>query len=242
MFIYLIVNHITGKYYVGQHKGGNLKKYLTSKIWDALHSRNLRSYLYASIRKHGAENFSIHALLSDIQTKTELDQKEKDFISFLKSQDPDYGYNICRGGEGFTGPHSEGAKKKNSEASKLMWSRPGYKEKFSEKMKGHLTSIETIDKIKAARNIQDEPKRLEAFNKWKLTVDSDHFKKIGAAASKEDKSRAGKMGSKEDKSRAGLLGATLGGPKARHVRWHVNRKQINPDCSLCLGENHVSQW
>jgi hypothetical protein len=99
MFIYLIVNHVTGKYYVGQHKG---------KFWDARHQRNGRSYLYNSMRKYPDPSlWSIHALLSDIETREELDQREKEFIEFLRSRDPEYGYNICKGGEGFTGPHSE---------------------------------------------------------------------------------------------------------------------------------------
>jgi group I intron endonuclease len=119
MFIYLIVNHITGKYYVGQHKGNNLKKYFQTKLSDAFKNRGGRSYLYASMRKHGREAFTIHALLSDIQTRPELDAYEKDFIAFLKSQDPEYGYNICRGGEGFTGPFSIEHRAKLSAAAKI---------------------------------------------------------------------------------------------------------------------------
>lgn len=128
MFIYLIVNHVTGKYYVGQHKGNNLKKYLQQKVSQAWYElkRGKRgsSHLFNSMRKHPKEAWSIHALLSDVQTRPELDQYERDFISFLKSQDPDYGYNICRGGEGFSGPHSEEAKQKNSVASLKMWDTP----------------------------------------------------------------------------------------------------------------------
>lgn len=122
MFIYLIVNQVTGKYYVGQHKGNNLKKYLQTKLSDAKHRRASSSHLFNSMRKNPDPSvWSIHALLSDVQTRTELDQHERDFIAFLKSQDPDYGYNICRGGEGFTGPHSEEAKQKTREGTKLWW-------------------------------------------------------------------------------------------------------------------------
>lgn len=112
MFVYLIVNHATGKYYVGQHKGNDLQHYLQQKFYEAEHRLKARSYLYASMRKHGRTAFTIHALLSEVQTRPELDAYERGFITFLKSQDPEYGYNICRGGEGFTGPHSEASKKK----------------------------------------------------------------------------------------------------------------------------------
>jgi len=100
-------------------------------------------------------SWSIHALRSDIQTKEELDQTEKDFIRFLRSQDPEYGYNICRGGEGHTGPLSQESVKKISaslkklwggskgkelrrisgEASDKRWAQPGKKERASETMR-----------------------------------------------------------------------------------------------------------
>jgi hypothetical protein len=122
MFIYLIVNHETGKYYVGQHKGTNLKKYLQDKLSAAKRNTSQHSYLYNSMRKHpNHTSWSIHALRSDIQTKPELDETEQDFIKFLKAQDSEYGYNICRGGEGRTGPLSQEARKKTGRASKEMW-------------------------------------------------------------------------------------------------------------------------
>ena len=125
MFIYLIVNRETGKYYVGQHRGNNLKHYLQQKLYESKHRRDSRSYLYASMRVHSDPSaWSIHALRSDIQDRQELDQTEKDFIAFLKATDPEYGYNICRGGEGFTGPHTEDARRKMSDALRVRWSNP----------------------------------------------------------------------------------------------------------------------
>lgn len=101
MFIYLIVNHETGKYYVGQHKGTNLQKYLQQKFSHAQREISKGSHLYNSMRAHPDSSvWSIHALRSDIQNREDLNQIEKDFIRFLRSQDPEYGYNICSGGEG----------------------------------------------------------------------------------------------------------------------------------------------
>jgi len=125
MYIYLIVNHITGKYYVGQHKGNNLKKYLQDKFAAAKRKTSGSSHLFNAMRKYTDHTtWSIHALLSNIQTKAELDAVEKDFISFLRSQDPEYGYNICRGGEGFTGPHTEQWKRNQSRKLKAMGHKP----------------------------------------------------------------------------------------------------------------------
>src|SRR5271157_120393 len=143
MFIYLIVNRATGKYYVGQHKGSNLKKYLQQKLSQAWYELKRKghgrgSYLYNSMRKHSKEAWSIHALLSDVQTRSELDQHEKNFIAFLRSQNPEYGYNICRGGEGFTGPHSEESRRKCRQNSARYW-------------KGKKRSRDTVSKIMETR-------------------------------------------------------------------------------------------
>ena len=237
MYVYLITNAVNGKIYVGQHKGDNLVQYLQKKFWAAQHKPKERSSLFAAIRKHGRENFSIEPIaeVHGDMPKAVLNSLETFCIAFLDSRNHEKGYNICRGGEGFTGPHSEEAKKKNAAASRLMWQRPGVKENFSAKMKGHATSSETIEKIKSARAKQDESVRLEAFNEWKnqkLAVDPDHFKKIGGAASREDKARAGRAGSREDKQRAGRI-AAKSLPKAIHTRWHVNRGKTNPERSLC---------
>jgi len=227
MYIYLIVNHVTGKYYVGQHKGNNLKRYLQQKFGHAKRGESSRSYLYNSMRKHGREAFTIHALLSDVQTKAELDQHEKNFIAFLKSQDPEYGYNICRGGEGFTGPHSEEAKKKNAAASRLMWQRPGIRDNFKTKMTGHDTSSETIEKIKAARAVQDESYRLSMWGKNKGNA--------GKGLSHEAHVLGGKAGSREDKQRAARISVQGGSTvKAQHTRWHINRGVVKEGCLLCL--------
>ena len=111
------------------------------------------------MRKHPFPSlWSIHALRSDIQDKAELDQTERDFIKFLRSQDPEYGYNICRGGEGFTGPHSYETRqklsvsikrgmstteyrKKRSIISQEMWQRLGYRENHVTKMKETLAAL-----------------------------------------------------------------------------------------------------
>lgn len=140
MFIYLIVNRITGKYYVGQHKGKNLKKYLQDKMSDAKYQfkrGRTGSYLYASMRKHPKKAWSIHALLSDVQTREELDQWEQFFIALFNSRNPEVGYNICRGGEGFSGPHSQATREKIAAASRDMWNRPEVRDAIISKVIGH---------------------------------------------------------------------------------------------------------
>lgn len=121
MFVYVIVCNESLKLYIGQHRGTNLRQYLQQKLSEARRGFAGRSHLYNAMRKYPQDTWSIWPLVSDIETRAELDEIEKHFIRILKTQHPAVGYNICRGGEGFTGPHSDAAKKKLSITSKRAW-------------------------------------------------------------------------------------------------------------------------
>ena len=129
MFVYVIVNSETQKIYVGQHKGRNLQKYLHQKISHALHGEAVGSHLYSAMRKYPRNVWSIHSLISDLQTREECDHWETVLIGALSAQHPDVGYNICPGGEGAGcgNTHGQGnkgrvfsndARKRMSEAAK----------------------------------------------------------------------------------------------------------------------------
>ena len=237
MFIYLIVNHVTGKYYVGQHKGNNLKKYLQQKFHHAQRDISKSSHLYNSMRAYPDPSvWSIHALRSDIKTKQELDECERDFIKFLKAQDPEYGYNICRGGEGFTGPHSEASKKKTSVASKRTWQDPEFRKRVIPKIRaslqtaeyklkaslshlGHETSDGTKEKISKTHkdNWQDPEYRIhmENFGIFNLTKEqlSNNGRKGGRIAGRISGPKSGIKNllaqSYESRVGAGLKGGTV---------------------------------
>jgi NUMOD3 motif len=116
MVIYGIVCSESLKLYIGQHKNDDLTRYFQQKWYDAHRYSGKRSHLYAALRKHPRETWSIWPLVSGIEVKAELDALEKHFIRVLKTQHPDVGYNLCDGGEGRTGPHSEATKHKLSVA------------------------------------------------------------------------------------------------------------------------------
>lgn len=103
MFIYAIVNSETLKVYIGQHKGNNLRQYLQQKLSEARRQFSERSKLYASMRNHPRECWSIWPLISGVESKAELDALEKHFIRVLKTQHDSVGYNICAGGGGTFG-------------------------------------------------------------------------------------------------------------------------------------------
>jgi len=124
MFVYMIVNSATGKCYIGQHKGTNLQHYLQQKFYEAIHRPKSQSHLYASMRKYGRESFSIHPLLTEIASREALDAWEQVLIEVFDTRNPDIGYNICKGGEGFTGKHTEEWKRQKSEHNKVIGLKP----------------------------------------------------------------------------------------------------------------------
>jgi hypothetical protein len=124
VFIYIIVNDVNDKIYIGKTIGSSLSRYLKQKIYDVRKGWNGVSYLYNAMKFHGVEHFSIHPLISSLTTNEDLCFWERVLIAQYDSQNPDVGYNICRGGEGFTGPHTEQWKKDQSQLLKAMGHKP----------------------------------------------------------------------------------------------------------------------
>src|SRR5260370_757702 len=107
MFVYLIINDVNWKIYIGKTTNPSLWEYLQQKFRRSVASPALRSKLFRAIRKYGPEHFHIYPMISNCQTNEMLCCWEQILIKTLAAQDYEVGYNICRGGEGFTGSHSQ---------------------------------------------------------------------------------------------------------------------------------------
>jgi len=237
MYIYAITNSITGKIYIGQHKGNNLKKYLQDKFSHAKRNRG-SSPLFNSMRKHPKEVWSIEPLFEGIETKEELDRLERLLIALYDTRNPEIGYNICRGGEGFTGTMSEETKAKLKEVGNPVFLRSAEQEEkrkaaveqARQEQGGSFLTEDSVKKIKTKRALQDESTRIEACRKWA----DEHPEEMRTRMSREVHSLGGKSGSREAKQRAAAASVASGSLiKAKHVRWHTNRGLINPNCSFC---------
>lgn len=102
VYIYTFPN---GKKYVGQ----------TSQTLNQ-RAKNGEGYIespavYNAIQKYGWNNIKIE--IFPCKTKEEMDQLERDYISFYNTNNSDYGYNLTLGGEG--------ALKYNHEEVKTLW-------------------------------------------------------------------------------------------------------------------------
>jgi hypothetical protein len=173
--IYQITNTINGKTYIGKHQ--------TTDINDSYFGSGRA--IKEAIVKHGKENF-IKEILFIFDTEEGMNAKEQELITeeFVNRRDT---YNLGIGGEG--GPHfkgkthgsymkkinsSEEHRKKVAEGLKraysnghTVWNKgkkldAEYKQKISKVRTGKKHSLETIEKIKAARKKQvfsEETKR-----------------------------------------------------------------------------------
>lgn len=91
--VYLIINLVNGKKYVGQ-----TIKTVAKRFNEHSHEK---TFIGRSIRKHGKENFR-YGVIESCTSKSEMDYWEKFFIANLKTKPPN-GYNLTDGGEGCTG-------------------------------------------------------------------------------------------------------------------------------------------
>lgn len=90
--IYMHINNITNKKYIGQTKQP------LNKRWKNGLGYKDQKYFYNAIKKYRWENFSHIILESEILTLEEANSKEKFWISYYDTQNPEKGYNISSGG------------------------------------------------------------------------------------------------------------------------------------------------
>lgn len=116
MIVYLLLNRVNRKAYVGQHRGCVL-----TKRWNG-HLNNVKAnrHLTGAIRKHGAESFT-RTVLAYASCQDELDLLEKFFIQMYQSTNPRFGYNQQTGGLTGTGRHSKATIRQIREANRRHW-------------------------------------------------------------------------------------------------------------------------
>lgn len=96
MFIYIAVNKIDHKAYVGMTKNLARQQFRRTRL-------NLNMPINQAIRKYGVRNFD-WAVLETAESRQEASQKEREWITRLGTQRP-CGYNVTEGGErGYTLP------------------------------------------------------------------------------------------------------------------------------------------
>lgn len=129
-----------GTYSVYMHVFPNGKRYigLTGKPpkqrWKRGRNYQNNTYMTRAVEKYGWDNIQ-HIIVEDGLTKESAEAKERMLISYFKSNDQRYGYNISSGGE-CIGKHSIETRRKISEIKKRQSADPEYRKKLSIAHKG----------------------------------------------------------------------------------------------------------
>ena len=126
--IYVVLNTINGKLYVGQSRRNALSRW-KGHINSAKNGSPL--YFHQAIRKYNKENFSL-GILDFSASPEELDRQERYWILHLHTTDKRFGYNLASGG--FSGKHGEATCEKLSEIKKKEWNDPVLREKRTQSL------------------------------------------------------------------------------------------------------------
>lgn len=94
-YIYLIINQINQKKYIGQTRRTIQQRY---KEHLKLASSDDKRHLYRAMRKYGVNNFTIQEL-EKVEDNTDLDSREQYWIAYYDTYRA--GYNETLGGEGY---------------------------------------------------------------------------------------------------------------------------------------------
>lgn len=123
--IYLITNKVNGKVYVGQSVDidRRIKEHYRSsqpEIYSLKNDRDYKTPIHLAMNKYGIENFSVEIL--EECDKKDLDNKEKYWIDFYKSNNAQFGYNLTEGGQksfALCGEHHSQAKLSEKEVVEI---------------------------------------------------------------------------------------------------------------------------
>ena len=100
MIVYLLLNTVNNKGYIGQHIGDSI-----SGRWNDDLSGGHNRHLERARKMYGPEIFS-RMILNACSSQEEMDNLESLWILTLRTYDPDYGYNVAFGGNAV--PHQSG--------------------------------------------------------------------------------------------------------------------------------------
>ena len=157
-YIYLIVNKVNGKTYVGQRK--------SSKEWYEDKYMGSGTLLKKAKQKYGIENFE-KFFIQYCYSKEETNKAEKFWIAEYRSRGKAE-YNLANGGDGGNGEANKGKKRSDETRRKLSEAHKGNRpseetrQKMSETRKGKKHSEEWAKKISEAqkgRKLSEEHRR-----------------------------------------------------------------------------------
>jgi len=97
--IYKVTNRANGKVYIGQTAQALSKRRKSHERVASDFSKGKITYFIWALREYGTESFSWE-VLCECESPEDLNEKERMYIEFFDSSNPDFGYNATDGGSG----------------------------------------------------------------------------------------------------------------------------------------------
>ena len=162
-----------GRKYVGSTKREDIRL-----RWRNGYGYKRHKVLFNAIKSVGWENIQ-HEIIDTATSKENAIKLEEYYTLLWRTNEPEYGYNICYGNRGFNAKKTEEHKRKISEAHKGIPRDEETKRKISEKNKGKHLSEEQKRKIGEAhkgKHFSEEHKRkLSESHKGQISANKDTY-------------------------------------------------------------------
>jgi group I intron endonuclease len=136
--LYVHKNKSNGKSYVG------ITSQPPKQRWHGGSNYSQNQHFTRAIKKYGWDGFD-HLIIKDNLSKEEACELEKYYIRELKSNDPEFGYNILDGGN-ISGGYNEEVARKMSLSAKARFSNQEERLKQSERIKKYFSSTSARSK------------------------------------------------------------------------------------------------
>ena len=182
--VYLIINRVTNKVYVGSTSKPFSVRWGTHRSFLRRGTHGNR-YLQASWNKHGESAFEF--LVLERRLPEDCWAIEQRWMDFHKSLDREFGYNLGPAGKAMLGmKHGSKVKKKISDASKRAWNSEGHREMMSAKMTGRKRSEEFRKRMSEIKRGSKNVEHFRAVGRARkgIPLDEEHKKMAVAAAKK----------------------------------------------------------
>ena len=210
--IYIIINLLNWKIYIGKWEGKNVKN-----RWDQ-HKRGNRSnqHLYRSIEKYGIAHFYFGVLHENVPKEFLGDLEKQEIARYnCNSCRGGWGYNLTDGGDGVFGwKASTEQRRKNSEAKKGKTLSEEHRRGISEGMKGKTLSEEHRRNLSEALQGEKHPN-------YGKSLSVEHRRKISEALTGDKHPNYGKV--IPDETRHKQSEAQKGKPKSKEHCRNISR-------------------
>lgn len=150
--VYKHTNRETGKVYVGRCRWPNYKD-----RWANGNGYRNSPDFWSDIQKYGWDGFNHEILYTDLSLK-EANRLEAETITVLMADNPEHGYNRCRGGSGFTCHHTEATRECIANSMREY--------RKTDEHRKHLSEAKAGEKHHMARKVYQLTKDGEFIKEW----------------------------------------------------------------------------